>query len=188
MRKTVVIVQQERERMPSLFKDLARRPSDQEYRDWTTQSHMMLPNYLLDQITLLRQSRKSFLYSSTETKSYPALDKTDINNPGYLEQPPRKILFCYDCEPPRKILFCYDCETIHLYENQEGYWDIESATSISSPPDSTADVTTITTPIRSVSQPSDDDFESTGPTNIPETPPVAACYAPKKRKVVFNPS
>ena len=186
MRETVVIVQQERERMPSPFNDLARRPSDQEYRDWTTQSHMMLPNYLLDQITLLRQSRKSIFDSSTETKSYPALDKTDINNPGYLEQSPQK-----------KKFFHYDCETILLYKSQEGYfkdlaerasyWDIESTTSISSLPDSTADVTTITTPIRSVSQASDDDFESTGPKNIPETPPVATCYAPKKRKVVFNP-
>ena len=185
MRETVVIVEQERERMPSPFNDLARRPSDQEYRDWTTQSHMMLPNYLLDQITLLCQSGKSIFDSSTETKSYPALDKTDINNPGYLEQ------------SPQKKIFHYDCETILLYKNQEGYfrdlaerasyWDIESTTSISSLPDSTADVTTITTPIRSVSQASDDDFESTGPKNIPETPPVATCYAPKKRKVVFNP-
>ena len=96
MREMVVIVQQEqngRECHLYPFNDLARRPSDQEYRDWTTQSHMILPNYLLDQITLLRWSRKSFFDSSTETKSYPALDKTDINNPGYLEQSPRKILF-----------------------------------------------------------------------------------------------
>ena len=93
MRETVVIVQQERERMPSPFNDLAHRPSDQEYRNWTTQSHMMLPNYLLDQITLLRQSRKSIFDSSTETKSYPALNKTDIKNPEYLEQSPRKTLF-----------------------------------------------------------------------------------------------
>ena len=107
MRETVVIVQQERERMISPFNDLARRPSDQEYRDWSTQSHMMLPNYFLDQITLLL-----FFDSSTETKSYPALDKTDINNPGYLEQ------------SPRKILFRYDCETIPLYENQEGYFRV----------------------------------------------------------------
>ena len=58
MRETIVIVQQEREIMPSPFNDLACRPSDQEYRDWTTKSHMMLPNYLLDQIITLRQSRK----------------------------------------------------------------------------------------------------------------------------------
>ena len=71
-------------------------------------------------------------------------------------------------------------------EERSPYWDNESTTSISSPPDSTADVTTITTLIRSVSQPSDVDFESAAPENIPETPPVAACYAPKKRKVVFS--
>ena len=85
MRETIVIVQQQRERMPSQFNDLACRPSDQEYRDWTTQSHMMLTKYLLDQITLLRHSRRSFFDSSTETESCPALDKTDINNREYLE-------------------------------------------------------------------------------------------------------
>ena len=177
----IVIVQQQRERMPSPFNDLACRPSDQEYRDWTTKSHMMLPNYLFGQITLLRQSRKSIFDSSTETESCPALDKTDINDAGYLEQ------------SPRKIFSRYDCETIPFYENQEGYlsdlaerascWDIESTVSISSPPDSTRDVTTITTPIRSASQPCDIDVESAAPENIPETPPVAACYAPKKRKL-----
>ena len=99
-------------------------------------------------------------------------------------------------QSPQKTLFRCDCETTLLYENQEeyfrdlaeraSYWGIESTTFISSPPDSTADVTTLTTPIRSVSQPSDVDFESAAPENIPETSPVASCYAPKKRKAVFN--
>ena len=102
MRETIVIVQQQRERIPSPINHLACRPSDQEYRDRTTQRHLMLPNYLLDQITLLRQSRKSFFDSSTETEFCPALDKTDINNPGYLEQSPRKIIFRNDCE----TIFC----------------------------------------------------------------------------------
>ena len=38
----MVTVQQEREKKPSSFNDLACRPSDQEYRDWTTKSHTML--------------------------------------------------------------------------------------------------------------------------------------------------
>ena len=108
MRETVVIVQQQRERMPSPFNDLACRPSDEEYHDWTTKSHMMLPIYLLDQINLLLQSRKTIFDSSTETEFCPASYKTDINDPGYLEQ------------SPRKILFSYDCETIALYENRRG--------------------------------------------------------------------
>ena len=93
MRETIVIVMQKQERMSSPFNDLACRPSDQEYRDWTTKNHMMLPNSLLDQITFLRQSRKSTFYSSAETKSCPALGKTDINDPGYLEQSPQENSF-----------------------------------------------------------------------------------------------
>ena len=65
-------------KIPSPINDLACRPSDQEYRDWSTKSHTMISNYLLDQITLLRQSRKLTFYSPTETESGPALDKTDI--------------------------------------------------------------------------------------------------------------
>ena len=86
MRETIVTVQQEREIMPSPFNNLACRPSDQEYRDWTTKSHMMLPNYLLDQITPLRQSRKNIFYSTTETESNSALDKTDINDRPRISQ------------------------------------------------------------------------------------------------------
>ena len=69
LRETIAIVQQDREIMPSPFNNLACRPSDQEYRGWTTKSHKMLPNYLIDQINLLRQSRKSTFYSSIETES-----------------------------------------------------------------------------------------------------------------------
>ena len=106
----------------------------------------------------------------------------DINDLGYLEQ------------SSRQNLFCYDCKTTPLYENQEVYFSaerascrhIESTTSISFSPDSTTDVTRMTTPIRSASQPSNVDVESAAPGNIPETLPAAACFAPKKRKNVFN--
>ena len=47
--------------------------------------------------------------SCTIDESYPALEKTEINDPTSLEQ------------SPRKILFAYDCESMSLYENQEGY-------------------------------------------------------------------
>ena len=81
MRETIAIVQQQRERMPSPFNDLACRPSDQEYRDWTTKRQMMLPNYSLDQITLLRHSRKSTFYSSTETESCPVWTWLTLTTP-----------------------------------------------------------------------------------------------------------
>ena len=65
--------------------------------------------------------------SCTIHESYPALEKTEINDITSLEQ------------TPRKILFAYDCESMPLYENQEGcirdyeereeYWDIPKAIS-----------------------------------------------------------
>ena len=64
MRETIAIAHQERERIPSRFNYLACRLSDQEHRNWTTKSHMIL-NYLFGQITFLRQSTKSTFYSST---------------------------------------------------------------------------------------------------------------------------
>ena len=68
--------------------------------------------------------------SPTIHQSYPALKKSEINDAGYLE------------ESPRKILFRYDCDSIPLYENQEGsihdyaerevywniYWNIHDST------------------------------------------------------------
>ena len=93
-------------------------------------SHIMLPNYLLDHIDLLRQNRKRMYESCTIHESYPALEKTEINDTTSLEQ------------SPRKILFAYDCESMPLYENQEGwvhdyaereaYWDIPTAMSLES--------------------------------------------------------
>ena len=42
------------------------------------------------------------------TESYPALKRTDIQDPTCLDR------------SPRKILFNYDCQSIPFYENQEG--------------------------------------------------------------------
>ena len=87
----------------------------------------MLPNYVLYHLDLLRQERKRMYESPAIHQSYPALEKTEINDGGYLE------------ESPRKIFFRYDCDTIPLSENQEGlfrdyaeregYWDIQTTIS-----------------------------------------------------------
>ena len=63
--------------------------------------------------------------SCTNQDSYPALEKTELNDTTSLEQ------------SPRQILFAYDCESIPLYENQkrcirdyaecESNWDIPTA-------------------------------------------------------------
>ena len=135
-RESVAIVQQQRERLASSpFNDLA---ANQQWQEWSTKSHIMLPNYVLDHIDLLRQERKRMYKSPTIHRSYPALEKTEINDAGYLE------------ESPRKILFRYDCDSIPLYENQEGffrnyaeregYWDIQ--TTIYSPDSAVPDQVT----------------------------------------------
>ena len=144
----------------------------------------MLPNYVLDHIDLLRQERKRMYESPKIHQFYPTLEKTEINDAGYIE------------ESPRKILFRYDGDSIPLYENQEGlfrdyaeregYWDIQ--TTISSP-DST--VPNQVTPISSIlaSELSSGTQSSITPVvdlATPETPPVNACYAPKKRKIEFK--
>ena len=76
------------------------------------------------QIGILIQSRKQVYESCCVTESYPALKRTDIQDPTCLDR------------SPRKILFNYDCQSIPFYENQEGsirdlaeresYWNIES--------------------------------------------------------------
>ena len=51
-RESVVIVQQQREKIPSSpFSVLA---ANQQWHEWSTKSHIMLPNYVLDHIDLLR--------------------------------------------------------------------------------------------------------------------------------------
>ena len=126
-RESVTIVQQQRERLESSpFNDLA---ANQQWQEWSTKSHIMLHNFVLDHIDLLRQERKRMYESPTIHQSYPALEKTEINDAGYLK------------ESPRKRIFRYDCDSIPLYENQEGYWDIQ--TTISSPDSTVLDQVTL---------------------------------------------
>ena len=178
-RESVAIVQQQRKRLASSpFNDLA---ANQQWQEWSTKSHIMLPNYVLDHIDLLHQDRKRMYESPKIHQSYPALETTEINDAGYLK------------ESPRKILFRYDCDSIPLYENQEGlirdyaeregYWDIQ--TTISSPDSTVLDQVT---PISSIlaSELSSGTQKSITPVvdlATPETPPVNACYAPRKRKI-----
>ena len=82
----------------------------------------MLPNYVLDHIDLLRQERKWMYESPTVHQSCPALEKTEINDEGYLEESPRKILFWYDCDSIP--LYKNKEELIRDYAESEGYWDI----------------------------------------------------------------
>ena len=108
-RDSIVVVQQERKmrhRKTSPFNDLD--PGSREFDEWVTKNHMMLPNYLLDQIGILIQNRKQVYESCCVTESYPALKRTDIQDPTCLDR------------SPRKILFNYDCQSIPFYENQEG--------------------------------------------------------------------
>ena len=122
--------------------------------------------------------------SPTIHQSYPALEKTEINDVGYLD------------ESPRKILFRYDCDSILLYENQEGlirnyaeregYWDIQ--TTISSPDSTVLDQDT---PISSIlaselSSRTQNFITPVMDLATPETPPVNASYAPKKREIEFK--
>ena len=110
-RESIAVIHQQKERVsPSTaipFNDLAPRKNDEnQNEEWTIKSHIMLPNYLLDHIDLLRQNPKRMYESCTIHESYPALEKTEINDTTSLEQ------------SPRKILFAYDCESMPLYENQ----------------------------------------------------------------------
>ena len=123
--------------------------------------------------------------SCTIHESYPALEKTEINDTTSIEQ------------SPRKILFAYDCESMPLYENQEGcirdykereaYWDIPTAMS----PESFVRGA-VSTPEQSTSYSyarvpsSAETIDLVTPDFIQGTPPNAACYAPKKRKLQFR--
>ena len=75
-RESVAIVQQQRERLASSpFNVLA---ANQQLQEWSTKSHIMLPNYVLDRTDLLRQEHKRMYESPTVRQSYPALEKTEI--------------------------------------------------------------------------------------------------------------
>ena len=118
MRETVVIVQQGWERMPSPFNDLAHRPSDQEYCDWTTQSHMMLPNYLLNQITLLRQSRKSFLTAPQRPNPILLWTRLTSTTPNISNSHLEKSFFAtiarrFTCTKTRKVVLG-TWQSVHL--------------------------------------------------------------------------
>ena len=102
-RKSIAVIHQPKERVSlstaSPFNDLAPRKNDEnQNEERTTKSHIMLSNYVLDHIDLLRQNRKQMYESCAIHESYPALEKTEINDTTSLEQSPRIILFAYDCE------------------------------------------------------------------------------------------
>ena len=131
-RESIAVIHQQKERVSpstaSPFNDLAPRKNDEnQNEEWTTKSHIMLPNYLLDHIDLLRQNRKRMYESCTIHESYPALEKTEINDTTSLEQSPRKILFAYDCESMPLDENQEGC--IRDYAEREAYWDIPTAMS-----------------------------------------------------------
>ena len=73
------MVQQERKlrhRKTSLLNDLD--PGSREFDEWVTKNHLMLPNYLLDQIAILTQCKKWGYESCCVIELYPALERTDI--------------------------------------------------------------------------------------------------------------
>ena len=79
-RESIAVIHQQKERVSpstaSPFNDLAPRKNDEnQNKEWTTKSHIMLPNYLLDHIDLLRQNRKRMYESCTIHESYPASRK-----------------------------------------------------------------------------------------------------------------
>ena len=133
-----------RHRKASPLNDLD--PGSREFDEMVTKNHMMLPNYLLDQIGILTQSRKQVYKNFCVTESYPSLERTDIQDPTCLDR------------SPRKILFNYDCQSILFYENQEGsnrnlaeretYWNIELMESSDSTERKDEDQQTPKTPIK----------------------------------------
>ena len=184
-----------RHRKASPLNDLD--PGSREFDEWVTKNHMMLPNYLLDQIGILMQSRKQVYENYCVTVWYPALERTDIQDPTCIDR------------SPRKILFDYDCQSIPFYENQEGsirdlaeqeiYLNIESIKSPDSTEKKDEDEQTPKTPIKpdifSITQqqqqhtPSASSSSSQSPTApilVAETPPINACFAPKNRKLQFR--
>ena len=179
----IAVIHQQKERVSpstsSPFNDLA--PGKNE--EWTTKSHIMLLNYLLDHINLLRQNRKRMQESCTIHGSYLALEMTEINDTTSIEQ------------SPRKILFAYDCESIPLYENQEvcirdyaereAYWDIPTAMSPESFVRGAVPEQSTSYSDARVSS-SAETIDLMTPDLIQGTPTNAACYAPKKRKLQFR--
>ena len=122
--------------------------------------------------------------SPTIHQSYPALEKIEINDAGYLEESPRKKYFRYDCVSIP--LYEIKKRSIRNYAECEGYWDIQTT---SSSPEST--VPDQVTPISCIlaSELSSGTQSSINPVvdlATPETPPVNACYAPKKRTIEFE--
>ena len=103
-------------------------------------------------------------------------------------------------QSPRKIPLMYDCDSIPLYGNQEGcirdhaeresYWNIPTAmspTSFVMGAFSTPEQSTSYSDARVSSTQSAETLDLVNPDLIQEgTPPNAACYAPKKRKLQFR--
>ena len=191
-RESIAVIHQQKERVPpstaSPFNDLAPRKNDgNQNEEWTTKSHIVLPNYLLDHIDLLRQNQKRMYESCTIHESYPALEKTEINDTISLEH------------SPQKILFAYDCESMPMYDNQEGcirdyaereaYRDIPTAMS----PESFVRGA-VSTPEQSTSysgarvSSSAETINLVTPDLIQSTPPNANCYAPKRENYSFESS
>ena len=76
-RESIAVIHQQKEGVSpstaSPFNDLAPQKNDEnQNEEWTTKSHIMIPNYLLDHIDLLRQNRKRMYESCTIHESYPA--------------------------------------------------------------------------------------------------------------------
>ena len=125
--------------------------------------------------------------SCTTQESYPALEKTEINDTTSLEQ------------SPRKVLFAYDCESMSLYENQEGcirdyaerkaHLDIPTAMSPESfvrGTVSTPEKSTTYSDVRVSSTRSAETIDLVTPDLIQGTPLNAVCNVPKKRKLQFR--
>ena len=184
-----------RHRKASPLNDLD--PGSREFDEWVTKNHMMLPNYLLDQIGILIQSRKQVYENYCVTELYPALKRTDIQDPTCLDRSPRKILFNYDCQP---IPFYKNQEvSIRDLAELETYWNFESIESSNSTEKKDEDQQTPKTPIKpdifSITQQQQQHISSasssssqspTAPNLVAETPPINACFAPKKRKLQFR--
>ena len=71
-RESVAIVQQQRERLASPPFNVLE--ANQQWQEWSTKSHIMLPNYVLDHIGLLRQERKR-MYESPKIHQSTRLSK-----------------------------------------------------------------------------------------------------------------
>ena len=64
-RESIAVIHQQKERVypstASPFNDLATRKNDgNQNAEWTTKSHILLSNYLLDHIDILRKNRKKW--------------------------------------------------------------------------------------------------------------------------------